>query len=78
MGHSRASLEKKKSNYLDILPSEQIFYRNIPVGAPVTLGGWHEVSDLSACRVSLDVQERVNLKSSPSVYYFVGESNFAP
>ena len=42
MEHTRASLEKK-SNYLDILPSEQIFYRNIPVGAPVTLRGWPEV-----------------------------------
>ena len=85
MEHTRASLEKK-SNYLDILPSEQIFYRNIPVGAPVTLRGWPEVKwvttgrfrILSACRVRLDVQDRVSLKSSPSVYYFVEESNFAP
>ena len=33
---SRASLRKKNSKFLGHLPSEQMFYRNIPLGAPVT------------------------------------------
>ena len=31
---SRASLRKKISKFLGHLPSEQIFYRNIPLGTP--------------------------------------------
>ena len=32
---SRASAEKKVSKFLGNLPSQQIFYRNVPLGASV-------------------------------------------